>query len=235
MDREHVVIVGGTSGIGLATARYLDQKGYTVTIAGRSAPPENKFNRCHCDIRDEDSVKNLFHSLEDKNLTGLVYASGITGSKVHISKFDKKVWHTLVETNVTGALLCIKYGYELLKKTQGRIVIVNSLAARTYSKYSGFEYTMTKASLSGMVKQLAIQLAEDNIQINSVYPGMTKTPMLIQNVDKELLAQEEKVIPLQRLAEPEDVARVIHFLVSKENGYMTGAGIDVNGGQFMNG
>ena len=125
MDREHVVIVGGTSGIGLATARYLDQKGYTVTIAGRSAPPENKFNRCHCDIRDEDSVKNLFHSLEDKNLTGLVYASGITGSKVHISKFDKKVWHTLVETNVTGALLCIKYGYELLKKTQGRIVIVN--------------------------------------------------------------------------------------------------------------
>ena len=115
------------------------------------------------------------------------------------------------------------------------MVIVNSLAARRCSELSGMEYTASKAALGALVRQLSIEWAPDNVLINSVYPGMTMTPMLTESVSKDKLMKIEGKIPLGRIARPEEIARVIEFLINPENAYMTGVGIDVCGGQYLNG
>jgi NAD(P)-dependent dehydrogenase (short-subunit alcohol dehydrogenase family) len=132
-------------------------------------------------------------------------------------------------------LLCLKYAYTALSASKGKVVIVNSLASRTYSLFSGVEYTMSKSALSGMVKQLSIEFAKDDISINSIFPSMTATPMLLTNVEKDKLLDIEDEIPMKRLATPLEIAKAITFLISEDNTYMTGCGIDLNGGQFLNG
>ena len=122
-----------------------------------------------------------------------------------------------------------------MKLSKGKVVIVSSFASRAYSQFSGFEYTVTKAGLSGLVKQLAVEWGSDKILINTIFPSMVKTPMLLENVDKEVLGSIESRIPLGRIAKPEEVSMAIEFLISDRNTYITGAGIDVNGGQFLSG
>jgi len=113
--------------------------------------------------------------------------------------------------------------------------VISSLAARSYSQLSGVEYTASKAALSGIVRQLAIEWSGDGIFINSVFPSVTLTPMLKKNFNDDEINQINKQAPIKKLAESVDTARAIEFLISKENRYMTGCGIDISGGQFLSG
>ena len=231
-----VIILGGTSGIGLATAHYLDGKGYEVIITGRRPLTVKGIKTFMVDVRSEESVANLFniHLAEHRDINSLIYAAGITLPVKSIDNFDKKLWDDIMTTNVTGALLSLKYSYTTLKKNSGRVAIINSLAARQYSKLSGLEYTVSKAALGGLVRQLSMEWAPD-VLVNSVYPGMTMTPMLKEHVTKKKLDEIEAKIPLDRIAEQKEIARAVEFLISPENTYMTGAGIDVCGGQNLSG
>jgi NAD(P)-dependent dehydrogenase (short-subunit alcohol dehydrogenase family) len=226
-----IAIIGGTSGIGLQTALYLNSKGKNVIIGGRK--PNREINYSYIDVTKEETVKKFFESLP--SLNGLVYAAGITTKQKAVTNFDKCDFEKILDVNVTGALLCLKYAYPLLSNTKGKIVIVNSIAARTYSLFSGVEYTISKSALSGLVKQLAIEFAKDGVLINSIFPSMTATPMLVKNVEKKQLDKIEDAIPLKRIAKPIEVAKAIEFLISEENTYITGSGIDLNGGQYLNG
>ncbi|MFT5926904.1 MAG: NAD(P)-dependent dehydrogenase (short-subunit alcohol dehydrogenase family) [Candidatus Azotimanducaceae bacterium] len=231
-----IAVIGGTSGIGLETAKYLCELGYDTIVGGRRQLQEMSVGGSSrlVDVTDEASIEAFF-SDPDTPLEGIVYAAGITAKKQSIEDFDPAVLNAIMATNVTGLLLCLKHAYKQLKASKGRVVVVNSLAARSFSQFSGFEYTTSKSALSGVVKQLAIEFAVDGVLINSVFPSMTATPMLIANVDPELLRTVEQQIPLQRIVEPLEVAKAIAFLVSRDNTYMTGCGLDLNGGQYLNG
>ena len=159
----------------------------------------------------------------------------MTIERKKIESFDVSDYLRLHDVNLLGAILTLKYAYPLLKKAKGKVVIVNSFASRTYSQFSGFEYTITKSGLSGLVKQLAIEWAKDEVLINAVFPSMVETSMLRKNVEKSVLEAIEEKIPLGRIARPKEIASAIEFLVSDKNTYMTGAGIDINGGQFLTG
>jgi len=236
--KSKVFIVGGTSGIGLATAKYLRSKCYDVAVGGRLKPEGiEKISFHKIDVREEKSVKECFENISRhwNALDCLIYSAGITTPKIHINEFDISNWENLFSTNVTGAIICLKYSYPLLKASRGRVAIINSVAGRTYSKFSGLEYTVSKSALSGLVRQLSIEWAEEGILINSLYPSMTRTPMLDKNVRKEVLEKICETIPIGRLAETEDIAKALEFLISKSNSYMTGCGLDLNGGLFLNG
>jgi len=236
--KSKVFIVGGTSGIGLATAKYLSSKCYDVAVGGRLKPEGIEDISFHkIDVREEKSVKECFKRISRhwKALDCLIYSAGITTPKIHISDFDVSNWENLFSTNVTGAIICLKYSYPLLKAARGRVAIINSVAGRTYSKLSGFEYTVSKSALSGLVRQLSTEWAQEGILINSLYPSMTRTPMLDKNVRQEVLEEICETIPLGRLSETEEIAKALEFLVSKSNSYMTGCGLDLNGGLFLNG
>lgn len=236
-DSNRVVVIGGTSGIGLVTAQYLKSKGYKLIVAGRRSIDIEGMDTFRVDVCSEESVSELFNiSLKHyDDINALVYAAGIASPKKSIEDFDKHLWDNVIATNVTGVLLTLKYSFNVLKKNRGRVVIINSLAARRYSEFSGIEYTASKAALGGLVRQLSVEWAPDNILINSIYPGMTLTPMLTENVSNNKLKEIEGRIPLGRIARSEEIARAIEFLISPENTYMTGTGIDVCGGQYLNG
>ena len=229
-----IVVVGGTSGIGLATAKYLQELGHKVIVGGRTDPKCSTLAFGPLDVTDEFQVKKFFGTITGK-IEGLVYAAGVTAPKTPISKFDVTVFDSVIKTNTTGLLLCLKYCYQQLAAEEGRVVVVNSLASRVSSKYSGVEYTISKSALSGLVKQLAMDFAPDNVLINSIFPSMTATPMLIQNVEQSVREAMAAAIPLNRIAMPLEISKAIAFLLLEDNTYITGCGIDINGGQFLNG
>ena len=131
-----------------------------------------------------------------------------------------------------GAIYILKYSYKKLKKAKGKVTIINSMASKKSSLLSGLEYTVSKSGLSGLVKHLSLEWASDKIFINSVYPSMTKTRMLPSNRDYKKIIE---LIPLKKLALPNDIAKAIYFLNSEDNQYITGSGIDINGGQYLSG
>ena len=237
MLSKKIIIIGGTSGIGFETSKYLLNKGYDVIIVGRRLVNQDNIASYSADVRNNNSVANLFNIVKrnHKSINGLVYSVGITTSKKNIQDFDENIWNDIVDTNVTGLLRVLKHFYPLLKDNSGKVVVVNSLASRKYSDFSGIEYTASKSALSGLVKQLAIEWIRDNVFINSVFPSMTLTPMLLQNVDAINLEKICKNLPIGKLADPVDTARAIEYLISSENHYITGSGIDISGGQYLNG
>lgn len=230
------VIIGGTSGIGFETACYLKDNAYDVVVGGRSKRENVEgITGQYIDVTKEDSIKRFFSSVDMSAIDSLVYSAGITIKKKSIEAFNVSDYLRLHDVNLLGAILTLKHAFPLLKKAKGRVVIVNSFASRTYSQFSGFEYTVTKSGLSGLVRQLAIEWAKDGVLINAVFPSMVETPMLRNGVDKSALEGIEKEIPLGRVAKPEEIASAVEFLISDKNTYMTGVGIDINGGQFLNG
>ncbi|MBT6936625.1 MAG: SDR family oxidoreductase [Candidatus Marinimicrobia bacterium] len=232
-----VLIIGGTSGIGLETANYLLNKDYEVIICGRREIKSKDLNSIRVNVKSDESVKELFKKVQNnfRDINSLVYSAGITSPKKSIVDFDEKIWHDVFDTNVTGLLRVLKYFFPSLKETKGSVTVINSIAARSFSQFSGVEYTISKAALSGLVKQLASEWIDDGVFINSVYPSMTLTPMLKENLGIDQIKKLNEELPLKKLAKPFDIARAIEFLISKENKYITGSGIDVSGGQFLNG
>ncbi len=235
LSRSVFLIVGGTSGIGLHTAQRLSQKN-KVFIAGRREIFEPRCDFLAMDVLEEESICQAFEELENRSgsLDGIVYSAGIAAPRQSITELQVRDWERVFHTNVTGAMLCLKYGYPLLKKSQGKVVLVNSIAARDYSLFSGIQYTTSKAALTGLARQAAAEWAHDGILVNSIYPSMTRTPMLEKNVPQNKIDDIESEIPLRRIASQDEIAAAIEFLLSGENTYMTGCGIDLNGGQYFN-
>lgn len=228
------IIIGGTSGIGLETARYLNANGYNIIVGARTPIYDKegvKFSAV--DVTDEASIERFFSSLDLDKIDSIVYTAGTTTPKKSITDFTVDEYQKVHNVNLLGAILILKYAFPMLQKAKGKVVMVSSFASRTYSNFSGFEYTVSKAGLSGLVKQLAVEWASDGVLINSVFPSMVETPMLRNNVDSSVLEPIEKAIPLGRIATTEEIAAAIEFLISDRNTYITGAGIDINGGQFL--
>lgn len=232
----NTIIIGGTSGIGLETAQYLNANDYDVTVGART--PFNikeDIKYLPIDVTDESSIEQFFSSIAYEKIDSIIYAAGTTTPKKNIVDFTVEEYRKVHDVNLLGAILILKYAFPLLKKAKGKVVLVNSFASRTFSNFSGFEYTVSKAGLSGLVKQLAIEWAKEGVLINAVFPSMVDTPMLRKSVQPDVLKNIEKKIPLGRIAKPEEISSAIEFLISKQNTYITGAGIDINGGQFLSG
>jgi 2-dehydro-3-deoxy-D-gluconate 5-dehydrogenase len=231
------IVVGGTSGIGLATANYLKDIGNNVIVGSRKETDACSHKYIPVDVTSDFSVKEFYKIIEstENAIDGFVYSVGITTKKKSIREFDVDVWREIIDVNVTGLLRLLKVFYPLLSHYSSRVVIVNSIAARKYSDYSSFEYTASKCALSGIVRQLAIEWKEERIMINSVFPSMTLTPMLNQQLGGDKVSELSKTLPLRKLAPTLDTARAIEFLLNPNNQYITGSGIDISGGLYLNG
>jgi NAD(P)-dependent dehydrogenase (short-subunit alcohol dehydrogenase family) len=234
--KKNAIIIGGTSGIGLETARYFRDKDYDVLVCSRNSfANESGIRFLKIDVSSESSIKQFFSSIPFKHIDSLIYSAGTSTNKKDICDFDVNEYQRVQGVNLLGAILTLKYAYPFLQKAKGKVVVVNSISSRTYSQLSGIEYTVTKAGLSGLVKQLAIEWASDGVLINTVFPSMVETPLLLDNYSLSIIKSIEAKIPLGRIAKPNEIAPVIEFLVSDKNTYITGSGIDINGGQFLSG
>lgn len=151
-----------------------------------------------------------------------------------VEAIDEDEWDLVLDVNLKGVFLCAQAVIPAMKARRGgKIVILASLAGRATSTLGGAHYTASKAGVLGLGRHLARELAPFGINVNAINPGIIDTPMVRSNTTPEHLARVIDSIPFARLGTPEEVADLIVFLASDASSYITGAAIDIHGGELI--
>lgn len=232
-----VLITGGDSGIGLATAAKFAAEGYRLAICGtkrsrgkRALASLRRFNAdaiyVVADLRKEKQIQNLIRRTTARfgRFDVLCNNAGIQ-KLAPIENTTAALWDEVMAVNARGVFLCTKYALPHLKKTKGNIINIGSTAGLV-GYGAGSAYCASKAAAVMLTKTSALELAPHGIRVNCICPGATRTPMIPKAKLKDLPGH----IPLNRVGEPEDVAEMAFFLASDRARQITGAVFVVDGG-----
>ncbi len=242
--QKQCIVTGGGNGIGRAITETFLKTGYSVAvfdIDNSKIKADCKeyvdFGNLQCfqvDISDQSQIQTAVKAVvqERKRIDVLVNNAGILSFD---NFFTESIdgWMKVVQVNLHGTFMCCKEVVEVMKNQQsGSIINIVSISALKESKFSSPSYCASKAGIIGMSRCLAVQAAEYNIRVNCVAPSTTDTPML-SGLQEEQKKAYEDLVPLGRLAMPEDIANAVDFLASEKSCYITGEIINVNGGMLM--
>jgi acetoacetyl-CoA reductase len=235
------IVTGGTRGIGAAISVALKNKGYRVAAnyagndaAARQFQAEHGIPVYKFDVSDfeacEKGVQQIVRDLGPVDI--LVNNAGITRD-VMLHKMTKENWDAVIRTNLDSVFNMTRLVIEGMRaRNFGRIINISSINGRK-GQLGQVNYSAAKAGLLGFTKALALEGAAKGITCNAIAPGYINTDM-VAAVPKEVI--ETKVlpfIPVGRLGTVEEIARCVTFLAADEAGFITGACIDINGGQYM--
>jgi len=229
-----VLITGGSRGIGLACAQRFKDLGDKVAVTYNSSAPPAGFFGVKCDVTSMESVDAAFAAVEAEfggPVEILVSNAGVTndGLLLRMSETD---FTSVIDANLTAAYRVTKRASQgMLRARKGRIVLMSSVVGLLGSAGQA-NYAASKAGLVGFARSVARELGSRGITCNVVAPGPVATDMTAALGEKRL-AELTAVVPLQRMATPEEIAGVVAFLASADAAYITGAVIPVDGGMGM--
>jgi 3-oxoacyl-[acyl-carrier protein] reductase len=171
----------------------------------------------------------------------LVNNAGISVTTSPLEAIDDDDWSEVIGVNLKGVFNFMRAVLPYMKaQKSGKIVNVSSSAGRSISTHAGAHYTASKAGVLGLTRHAAREAAAFNINVNAVTPGTIDTPMMREHMQREYgvkaeehIAEEARQIPLGRVGTADDEANLVAFLVSDEASFITGATIDINGGELM--
>lgn len=217
-----VLITGGATGIGKATALLFKQKGYDVFITyNQSEPDFDGITKIKCNLENENEIIELFNQI--KSIDILVNNAGISLIK-QINDTTAEEYDKIMRINARSYFLCSREAVKLmLKSHSGAIVNVSSMWGQLGASCE-IAYSMSKAAVIGLSRSLAQELAPSGITVNCVCPGIIDTRMNSMFEKSEL----EEEVPIGRLGTAEEVADAIYFL--SQNKYITSQVLGVNGG-----
>lgn len=238
-------VTGGTGGIGSAICRSLASQGYTV-VAGYNNPEKAKawletqkaegfdnIDIAGIDLVDFDACLKGVKEIEEKHgpVSVLVNCAGITRDGT-LKKMTPDQWHEVIDTNLNSVFnTCRSVIESMLDKGYGRIINISSINGRK-GQFGQVNYAAAKAGMHGLTMSLAQETATKGITVNTVSPGYIATDM-IMNIPEKVREAIRETIPVKRYGTPEEIGRLVAFLADQESGFITGANIDINGGQFM--
>lgn len=238
-----VIITGASRGIGHATALLFLERGWRIITCARGPAPEecateaNWLAHIPTDLSDSGSVKAFIAEagklLEGGQLHALVNNAGLSPKTPFKERLgclngDLEAWREVFEINFFAALRLSRGFASALHKGQGAIVNITSIAGHYIHPFAGSAYSISKAALSAMTREMAGEFAALNVRVNAVAPGEIETSM-IQPEYEALIPR----IPLDRMGSPRDVASTVYYLCSEDSTYVTGTEIWVTGGQHM--
>lgn len=240
------IVTGAAQGIGRAVAERLAASGASVALVdvhaegvGRAADAVRdrggKAFAVVADVSDRQQVRRMVDEVVAAYGTVdiLVNNAGVLRS-TPIVEMTEAEWDLVLDVCLKGAFLCSQAVLPLMMaRRSGKIVNVSSLAARSTSVLGGAAYTAAKAGLLGFSRHLAREAAPYGITVNALCPGATDTPMTRAGATPERFEEVGRIVPLGRWGLPREQADVVLFLVSDAASFMTGATVDVNGGQVM--
>ena len=227
----HVVITGGSRGIGAEAVREFRRRGDRVTFlyarssaAAAALARETGAEAVRCDVTDPDAVGETFRRIGDVDV--LICNAGIAHQGL-VTDIGEAEWHRLFEVNVHGMYRCICAALPgMIRRQSGAIVTVASMWGQVGASCEVC-YSATKGAVIAMTKALARELGPSNIRVNAVAPGLITTDMTAE-LDAETLAELHDATPLGRSGTPADVARAMVWLADAE--FVTGQVLAVNGG-----
>ncbi len=230
------VVTGAAGAIGSAVCQRLSAAGDTVVGIDTTADAGHiAAEILSCDITDEESVVSAFDAIRRRHgdPTVLVNNAGVTGAG-GVEQESPDQWRRIIDVNLTGAYLCTRQVVAGMRTAGGgRIVNIASVNARFGgSALSGPAYAASKGGLVTLSRFLALHHAADNILVNAVAPGPHDTPMW-HALDPERRERILATVPGDAPGDSDDLAAMVAFLCGPHAGYITGATIDVNGGQWM--
>ena len=218
-----VVVTGGTSGIGAATAQRFREEGCEVVILARTPGPDV----VTCDVGDRDQVDRAFEQIG--SLDVLVNNAGVSIRSPAVD-IGADQWEQVIATNLSGAFWVAQAAARRMLLGPGGVVLftASTNALVGYRYYA--DYNATKAGLVALTRSLALEWAP-TIRVNAVCPGYVLTPMQQAEYTPEMLEQVNRRIPLGRHATPEELAGLFAYLACDEAAYFTGSVIVMDGGE----
>ncbi len=239
------LVTGGTRGIGAAITECLADSGASVAagynrgresaekfaqqMAGKGANVSVHQGR----VDDVEDCNRVVKEVMDRfgRIDYLINNAGITVDKT-VRKMTVEDWRQVLEVNLSGAFQMTKAVLEhMIERGSGRIVNISSVIGET-GNIGQANYAASKAGLFGFTKSLALEMAQRGITVNCVAPGFIATEM-VAAIPEATLAKVVEKIPQRRLGRPDEVARVVRFLLEDESSYITGAEFAINGGLDM--
>ncbi len=242
LEGKSAFVTGGGSGLGQAIAAGLASAGASVAVSGRD--PGKLFDTVSMitkeggkalavpmDILDTDSVNDAVSRVieEHGRIDILVNSAGVHLKKDTLEVTDEE-WSRVIETNLTGSFrVCRAVGTQMKVQGRGKIINIASLGSFVALKDAA-AYTSSKAGIILLTKNLAVELAPFNIQVNAIAPGVFRTALNAKVLVGERLERILANTPMKRLGTPEELAGTAVYLSSKASDFVTGAVIPVDGG-----
>ena len=241
MTGQVALVTGGICGIGRAISERLINRGVTVAAGySRGQEAADKFCADHPgatvhqgNIGSSQDCERVIQEVLDAHgrLDILVNNAGITLDKT-VRKMTVDEWDRVIQVNLSGAFYLSRAILQhMLDRGSGRIINISSIIGEA-GNIGQANYAASKSGLFGLTMSLAQETARKGITVNSVAPGYISTEM-VQAVPEEALKKVIGKIPVGRLGEPDEVARVVEFLADPDSGFITGQIYSVNGGQYM--
>lgn len=233
------IITGAARGIGRATAKKLHQDGFALVLSGRSRDEleslESELSGSAVvlgDIREEAMPATLVSTAMESfgRLDALVNAAGIA-KMAPLLEIDLETWQSFFDLHVTATFRCGQAAAKAMveKDDGGSIVNIGSIAA-SMAMYGTGAYAAAKGAVASFSRVFAVELASYKIRVNTVAPGPVATEQLRKVLEGPKYAERSRSIPMNRLAEPAEVAELIAFLVSPASQYITGQTFTIDGG-----
>lgn len=238
------LVTGAAQGIGKAISLLLAKHGANIVVsdinlekATETAKEIESMGRkaiaVRVDVSKAEDVEQMVDTILKQfgRIDILVNNAGITRDKL-ILRMSEEDWDVVLDVNLKGTFHCTRAVVRhMAKQRYGKIVSIASVTGEMGNPGQG-NYAASKAGVIGLTKTIAREFAQRGINVNAVAPGYVQTPMtdvLPEKVKEEL----KRLIPMDRLGQPEDVAEAVFFLVSERSSYITGQVINVNGGIYM--
>lgn len=244
-DRKTLILTGASRGIGHATVKRFSSAGWRVITCSRQPFPEDcpweagPEDHIQVDLADPANTEAAIAEMRERlkaqgsRLNALVNNAAISpkgqgGSRLGVFETSLDVWQQVFQVNFFASAMLARGLVEELRKAQGSVVNVTSIAGVRVHPFAGSAYATSKAALAALTREMASDFGRLGIRVNAIAPGEIDTAILSPGTEK-IVAE----IPMQRLGTPEEVAKTIYFLCTDQSSYVNGAEIQINGGQHV--
>lgn len=241
-----ILVTGGSTGIGRATAKILANEGAKVAILDlqddEGANTVDMITQAgghaeyhHVDVSDYAGVRSIITAIvaEHGKLDGAFNNAGIEGPTAKILDVPIEDWDRVIRVNLTGVFVCMKCEIEqMVEQDRGGSIVSTASAAGLIGIPGAASYNASKHGVVGLTKTVALEYASKKIRVNAVCPGFIETPMLdrVTNASVKIRDQLIAAVPMRRVAQPSEIGDVAAWLLSDKSSYVTGVAMPVDGG-----
>ncbi|HEY7055405.1 MAG TPA: SDR family NAD(P)-dependent oxidoreductase, partial [Vicinamibacterales bacterium] len=237
------IVTGAARGLGRAAAARLHERGASVAVNVRDAARAVEVARrigpralgVPADVAADDGPESIVTQTLDRfGRIDILINNAALPLTTRFEQISADEWRQALEVNLTAPFLLMQAALPAMKRQQyGRIVNISSSAGRMVSTLGGAHYTASKTGLLGLTRAAAKELGQYGITVNAVCPGMIDTELTRESAAPDLLRKLARGYPIPRLGTAREVADLICFAASERAGYITGASLDINGGDLM--